>query len=309
MDSSERWGIIYDPEAGTRKVQRRWNNIKSHLDSLGVKYDYVQSEGLGSVERLTRLLADNGYRTIVIVGGDGALNDVINGIMLSKAIDKENIAIGIIPNGLGNDFAKYWDLSTDYREAIDTIYKGNKRRIDVGSCYYFDGEKHQVRYFLNAMNIGLGPRIVKISNKCKRFWGTKSLSYLMALISIIFERTQYRTHLKINNEHIRGKYMTICIGNACGYGQTPSAVPYNGWLDVSVISRPKGLQVLSGIWMLLQGRLLNHKQVQAFRTQHIKVLRAENASVDLDGRILDRHMPLEIGILHEAISLYIPSYN
>lgn len=103
--------------------------------------------------------------------------------------------------------------------------------------------------------------------------------------------------------------MTICIGNACGYGQTPSAVPYNGWLDVSVISRPKGLQVLSGIWMLLQGRLLNHKQVQAFRTQHIKVLRAENASVDLDGRILDRHMPLEIGILHEAISLYIPSYN
>ena len=71
------------------------------MDSKGVNYDYVQSEGFGSVERLAKILANNGYRTIVIVGGDGALNDAINGIMLSDAEDKENIALGIIPNGIG----------------------------------------------------------------------------------------------------------------------------------------------------------------------------------------------------------------
>ena len=135
----------------------------------------------------------------------------------------------------------------------------------------------------------------------------KYLSYLMALISIIFERKLYRMHLKINGEHIRGRIMTVCIGSAWGYGQAPSAVPYNGWLDVSVIYRPELLQLISGLWMLIQGRILNHKVVMPYRTQKVKVLRAQNASVDLDGRILDRHFPLDIGIMHEAITLIIPN--
>jgi len=67
------------------------------------------------------------------------------------------------------------------------------------------------------------------------------------------------------------------------------------------------MQLISGLWMLIQGRLLNHKMVMPYRTQHVKVLRAQNASVDLDGRILDRHFPLEIGVLHEAITLIIPN--
>ena len=113
-------------------------------------------------------------------------------------------------------------------------------------------------------------------------------------------------HLKINGEHLRGRIMTVCIGNASGYGQAPSAVPYNGWLDVSVIYRPELLQLISGLWMLIQGRILNHKVVRPYRTQHIKVLRAQNAPVDLDGRLLDRHFPLDIGILHEAVTLIIP---
>ena len=69
----EKLGVIYNPKAGTRKVQKRWKEIKEYMDSRGVSYDYVQSEGFGSVERLAGILANNGYRTIVVVGGDGAL--------------------------------------------------------------------------------------------------------------------------------------------------------------------------------------------------------------------------------------------
>ena len=303
----EKWGVIYNPKAGTRKVQKRWKEIKEYMDSRGVSYDYVQSEGFGSVERLAGILANNGYRTIVVVGGDGALNDAINGIMSSNAEDKRKIAIGIIPNGIGNDFAKYWEMTSEYKDAVDCIINNRRRKIDVGFCNYYDGEKHVTRYFLNAINIGLGARIVKISDQAKRFWGVKFLSYLMALISLFFERKLYRMHLKINGEHIRGRIMTVCIGSAWGYGQAPSAVPYNGWLDVSVIYRPELLQLVSGLWMLIQGRILNHKVVMPYRTQKVKVLRAQNASVDLDGRILDRHFPLDIGIMHEAITLIIPN--
>lgn len=98
-------------------------------------------------------------------------------------------------------------------------------------------------------------------------------------------------HLRVNDEHIRGRIMTVCVGSARGYGLTPSAVPYNGWLDVSVIYRPELLQLLSGLRMLLKGRILNHKMVKPYRTRKVKILRAQNASVSLDGRILDRHFP------------------
>ena len=297
-----KWGVIYNPKAGTRKVQKRWKEIKEYMDQKGVAYDYVQSEGFGSVERL----ANNGYTTIVVVGGDGALNDAINGIMLSNAEHKEDIAIGIIPNGIGNDFARYWDIGMDYKQAVDWIIKNRHRKIDVGFCNFYDGEKHQRRYFLNAINIGFGARIVKVTDGTKRFWGVKFLSYLAAFFLLFFERNLYRMHLRINDEHIRGRIMTVCVGSACGYGQTPSAVPYNGWLDVSVIYRPQLLQTMSGLWMLIQGRILNHKVVKSYRTKKVKVLRAKNAAVDLDGRILPKHFPLEIGILPEKITLIIP---
>lgn len=301
-----KWGVIYNPKAGTRKVQKRWKEIKEYMDQKGVAYDYVQSEGFGSVERLAGILANNGYTTIVVVGGDGALNDAINGIMLSNAEHKEDIAIGIIPNGIGNDFARYWDIGMDYKQAVDWIIKNRHRKIDVGFCNFYDGEKHQRRYFLNAINIGFGARIVKVTDGTKRFWGVKFLSYLAAFFLLFFERNLYRMHLRINDEHIRGRIMTVCVGNACGYGQTPSAVPYNGWLDVSVIYRPQLLQTMSGLWMLIQGRILNHKVVKSYRTKKVKVLRAKNAAVDLDGRILPKHFPLEIGILPEKITLIIP---
>ena len=301
-----KWGVIYNPKAGTRKVQKRWKEIKEYMDQKGVAYDYVQSEGFGSVERLAGILANNGYTTIVVVGGDGALNDAINGIMLSNAEHKEDIAIGIIPNGIGNDFARYWDIGMDYKQAVDWIIKNRHRKIDVGFCNFYDGEKHQRRYFLNAINIGFGARIVKVTDGTKRFWGVKFLSYLAAFFLLFFERNLYRMHLRINDEHIRGRIMTVCVGSACGYGQTPSAVPYNGWLDVSVIYRPQLLQTMSGLWMLIQGRILNHKVVKSYRTKKVKVLRVKNAAVDLDGRILPKHFPLEIGILPEKITLIIP---
>ena len=301
-----KWGVIYNPKAGTRKVQKRWKEIKEYMDQKGVAYDYVQSEGFGSVERLAGILANIGYTTIVVVGGDGALNDAINGIMLSNAEHKEDIAIGIIPNGIGNDFARYWDIGMDYKQAVDWIIKNRHRKIDVGFCNFYDGEKHQRRYFLNAINIGFGARIVKVTDGTKRFWGVKFLSYLAAFFLLFFERNLYRMHLRINDEHIRGRIMTVCVGSACGYGQTPSAVPYNGWLDVSVIYRPQLLQTMSGLWMLIQGRILNHKVVKSYRTKKVKVLRARNAAVDLDGRILPKHFPLEIGILPEKITLIIP---
>ena len=305
---SNRWGIIYNPKAGSRKTQKKWNEIRSYMESRGVLFDYLQSEGYGSVERLARMLANNGYRTIVIVGGDGAINDAINGIMTSSASDKDQIALGIIPNGIGNDFASYWGLEKDdYKEAVDWIINRRLRKIDVGRVSYNEGDLRKTRYFINAMYVGLGARFVWISNGTRRFWGMQWLSYLSSMFLLLFERMLHRIDMKINGEHIQDTIMTVCIGSARGYGLTPSAVPYNGWLDVSVVYRPELLQLIKGLWLLVNGRLLNLKVVKPYRTHKVKILRAQNAAISLDGRQLYYDdSSLDVRILPEALTLIIP---
>ena len=305
---SNRWGIIYNPKAGSRKTQKKWNEIRSYMESRGVLFDYLQSEGYGSVERLARMLANNGYRTIVIVGGDGAINDAINGIMTSSASDKGQIALGIIPNGIGNDFASYWGLEKDdYKEAVDWIINRRLRKIDVGRVSYNEGDLRKTRYFINAMYVGLGARFVWISNGTRRFWGMQWLSYLSSMFLLLFERKLHRIDMKINGEHIQDTVMTVCIGSARGYGLTPSAVPYNGWLDVSVVHRPELLQLIKGLWLLVNGRLLNLKVVKPYRTHKVKILRVQNAAISLDGRQLYYdESSLDVRILPEALTLIIP---
>lgn len=301
-----RWGVIYNPRAGSNKVKKRWKRIREYMEKRNIAFDYVQSEGFGSVERLSRTMANNGYRIIVIVGGDGAINDAINGILFSEAENKDEIALGIIPNGIGNDFAKFWGITLDYKEAVNFLVEGKRKKIDVGYCVFYENKKHRMRYFLNAANIGLGARIVKITDETKRFWGVKLISYLAALFLLFFERKMYRMHLRINDEHIRDRIMTVCVGNAWGYGQTPSAVPYSGWLDVSVIYAPRLFQLVSGLWLLIRGRLINHKKVKSYRTKRVRVLRALNASTDVDGRMVTSSFPLDIGIEEEKMTLIIP---
>ena len=79
-----RWGIIYCPKDGVRHIHKEWEAIRSYLTEKGVLYDFVQSEGPKSVERLAAMLASNGYTTIVIVGGDAALNRALNGVCYRK---------------------------------------------------------------------------------------------------------------------------------------------------------------------------------------------------------------------------------
>lgn len=306
MIEDKRWGIIYNPKASTRKVQKRWKAICEYLRLRNVAFDYVQSESFNSVERLSCMLANNGYRIIVIVGGDGALNDAINGIMSSNA-DKEKISLGIIPNGIGNDYATYWGIESDnYKRAVDCILSGRTRKIDVGTCHYVIKGKTVIRYFLNAVHVGLGARVVDISNSTYRFWGIQIVSFWASLLRLMFERKLYRVHLKINSEHIRENVMTICIGNSIGYGLTPSAVPYNGWLDVSILSSSNLTQLFSEVRLLLQGRILNSKNLKLYRTKQVMILRAQNAQISLDGRLLHYEGTLKIGIIPEGINFIIP---
>ena len=306
--SSGRWGIVYVPMAGARKKHRRWHQIKQYLELKKVQYDYIQSEEYGDVERLTRMYVENGYKTIVVVGGDTAVNDALNGIMTSSVENLDELSFGIIANGIGNDFADFWGLGVDeYKRAIDCIIKGTRRKIDVGYCSYTDGNVEHKRYFLMAVNIGLGAQAIEISDECKRYWGKRNPTYIISLFRLFLRRKLFKMYLKVNEDVLNERIMTVCVGNSRGYGLTPSAVPYNGWLDVSVVYRPELRQLLYGIWMLTHGHILNHKQVKPYRTKKVTVYETEGASFCVDGCTLEYKCPVEISLMPEFLNFIVPN--
>ena len=305
-DNLDRWGIVYVPKAGVSTSQKRWNQIREYLEFRKVKYDYVQSEGEDSVERITRLLIDSGHRTIVVVGGDEALNDVINAIMFTPREVRQELYLGLVPNGIGNDFADFWGLDPDnYKKSVHWIIEHRSRTIDVGYCSYQDGGEQKVRYFLMAVNIGLGAQAIRLSDKCKR-WGKVNPAYLWALFSLFKERKQYKMRFKVNAEEISDRIMTLCIGNSRGYGLTPSAVPYNGWLDVTQVYRPRGRQTFRGLYLLLHNKILNFEQVKPYRTKHVEIIQSEGTMTCIDGRTLVHSFPLTVSLEPGAVNFIIP---
>ncbi len=301
------WAVIYYPKSGSPKTHKRWKKIRTYMEEQGICFDYVQSEGPGSVERLAAMMTANGYRTILIVGGDAALYEALNGIINAQSPTGNLPALGVIPNGFGNDFAHYWGFDEDnYKQTIDRLLLRKTRRVDVGVCKMNGGEL-PTRYFLNCVNIGAVASIVNIRRKTRKFWGLETLSYLTSAFLLLFQRMTFKIDFSTSGENFKKQAMTVCIGSARGYGQTTSAVPYNGLLDVSLVSPPQLTGLFHGLWLLFSGRFINHRNTSVWRTRHIVFHSTGQAPLSLDGRVLERSVrEADISILPEKIDFLIP---
>ena len=306
--NENKWGLIYCPRGGWRS-DKRWTKIEKVLRQNHVDYDFVQSENQKSVERLVKMFINNGYKTIVIVGGDSALNDAVNCLMQVDQTVRDQIALGVIPNGLMNDFAHFWGFDdSDYEQTVKWLLNRRVRKIDLGCIRYENknGEKCH-RYFLNCINVGLIASIMNLRRKTHHFLGSRTLSFLFSFVLMIFQRMDYKMHIKINSDVIKRRVMTMCIGNASGYGQTPNAVPYNGLLDVSVVYHPGMTQLFEGIYLFVKGKFLNHKSVHPYRTREVEVMETSHALIGIDGRLMKTPVgAYRITVEQEVINFLIP---
>ena len=304
-----RWGILYCPKRGMFSSGLGWNRVEKCLKENGIEFDFIQSENTGSVDRLIKMLINNGYKTIVIIGGDSALNDAVNSLMQVDKATRDSVALGVIPNGLMNDFAHFWGLKEgEIETTIKSLKKRRIRKIDLGYIRY-NNKKGEIcrRYFLNCINIGLIATIMNLRRQTRRLFGSRTLSFIFSFILLIFQRLEYKMRLKINEDILERSIMTICIGNATGYGQTPNAVPYNGLLDVSVVYHPEMAQLFEGIYLFLRGKFLNHRSVHPYRTRKIGLSDISRAQIGIDGRSMNTPTgAFTVEVEQEVINFIIP---
>lgn len=310
MEIDKRWGIIYCPKKGFRNSRKLWQKVLRALDERNVKYDFVQSESIESVERLMNMFIANGYKDIIIVGGDSALSDAVNCLMNVDKKVRDGISLGVIPNGVINDFARFWDFKeNEVQQTVDWLIKHRVRKIDLGCVRYENSEgESKKHYFLNCVNIGLVADLMNQRRQVRKTLGSRTLAFIISFWVMLFHRMDYKMKLKINTDIIDRKVMNVCVGSGPGYGQTPNAVPYNGLLDVSVVHHPEIKQLFAGIWLLLTGRFLNHCNVHPYRTREVLIEEARHALVGIDGNLMEKPAgSFRITVEQEVINFLIPA--
>ena len=245
----------------------------------------------------------------MIVGGDSALNDAVNCLMQMNEEERDQVALGVIPNGLMNDFAHFWGFDdSNIEQTVGWLKKRRIRKIDLGCIRYTNkkGDKC-IRYFLNCINVGFIANIMNLRRKTHHAFGSRTLSFILSFTLMIFQRLDYKMNIHINTDVIKRRVMTMCIGNASGYGQTPNAVPYNGLLDVSVVYHPQMTQLFEGIYLFVKGKFLNHKSVHPYRTREVEVQADPHALIGIDGRLMNTPVgPYKVTAIQEVINFLIP---
>jgi len=240
----------------------------------------------------------NKFKTIIAVGGDGTLQEVINGLM------KSDVNVGIIPVGTGNDFIKVVDIPAQPDEALNIVISGNTKMIDTGRI--------NNRIFINAVGIGFDAWAVHESLKIKKLRG--HAVYLYAILKTILTYKAPVMEVRYNDKTITEKLLLTAIGNGTfvggGIKMTPYAKIDDGLLDLTIIQDVNKFKMLQNLAKTYSGEHVNMPQVTVDTTKSIVIKSEDELAVHADGELIGCNLKeVEINILPKAINFVVPKKN
>jgi diacylglycerol kinase family enzyme len=164
---NQEWFTIVNPNAGNGKGQKDWNRISDLLKRNQIQTDVKFTEKKGQATEFTRDAIGSGFRKLISVGGDGTLNEIVNGAFFQEFCSPKEIILSMIPVGTGNDWGRMFGIPLVYEGAVQVIREGKQMLHDIGLISYYNGDKKEKRYFINIAGLGLESLVVKKTNKQK----------------------------------------------------------------------------------------------------------------------------------------------
>jgi YegS/Rv2252/BmrU family lipid kinase len=256
---------------------------------------------------MTREHLRGGAERIVCVGGDGTLNEVVNGFFDEKGPLRMDAVLGFLPNGTGCDFRRTVPIPTDLAASLETIRKGHVRTIDLGRISHQDHEGRPcTRYFHNIASFGLGGEVVakvnRTSKACGPFltfiWGT--LSSLCA-----YEKKRIRFAIDDGDEQVT-EVLNIAIANGRYHGGgmlvAPDALTDDGLFHVTIIGAMSIPLVLWHLPKLYAGTIANIRQVAMLTGKRVVASSEQRVLLDVDGE-QPGILPAELWIVPQAINM------
>lgn len=269
--------VILNPEAGSAEEMERLRQRLDPHDGLEV----WETSGPGDARELARKAVAGRCRTVVAAGGDGTLNEVLNGL----AVDFTCSRLGILPLGTGNDFIRSLGIPDDVEEAFDVVEAGHCRRVDVARADF--GGASEPRYFLNMSASGFSNAVgEEMDAETKKRWG--GLAYGLTAVRVLDELEPYRTRIVLDGkQELDLELYMLLVANAryvaSGVPAAPSARPDDGFLDVIAFPEMAMGEIAALLPRALLGRHEESDKVVCHRARRIEVHSRPPMPVNVDG--------------------------
>ena len=304
--SDKNWLAIINPNAGAGKCGKDWGIIKDLLRKYHVSYDPVFTERRYHAMVITRQKIREGYNRIMILGGDGTLNEVINGLFSQNERQTTDITLGMIPVGTGNDWARMFGISFRYEEAIKTLIKGKTFVQDAGRVVFNRQERQLGRYFINIAGLGFDALVTRKSNSLKERGKSSKLLYFWNIFTSLFGYRHFHASVKVDGIlhefDIFSMNVGICQFNGGGMKQVPTAIPDDGIFDLTIIKKIGKFDILRNIPILYNGKINRHPKVISLNGKKISVNSSRTIFLETDGENLG-HTPFEFEIIPQSVKI------
>lgn len=282
--------IIVNPIAGNGRTKKIWPQIEPLLKKSIGPFEVKITSSRGDASILTQHALESGFVRILAVGGDGLLNEVLNGFILNDVQINEEACLSFIMTGTGCDFQRSLGISGDWKIAIENLKNTKLRKVDVGKVTFTDSDKKKkIRYFLNIASFGLSGAVdVAIENsKSLKFLGSK-LIFLLSTIKTVFIHPNQSIRFSIdgsNWEEIRTRLGLLANGRFFGGGMyaAPEAELDDGFLDLLILKEVSVLKFLLHLPKIYKGAHLHIPEIFFQKVQRFKVSSQEMVILDIDG--------------------------
>lgn len=307
--------FIINPNAKSKNGRNILKTIKAFAEERMDEYEIHETSGPGDATEIAMMLTQNPLeKVIVIVGGDGTVNEVINGLG-----DYSNITLSVIPTGTGNDFARGLKIKKNVKRTLnniinmDNVIKINIGLTQLGDDDGVDFEKHR---FVVSSGVGYDARICEINNvsNTKNVFNKiklGKLSYTYFGVTQMFNSKYGDVTLELDDgTDIYLKDFIFCSAHNLpyeggGFLFAPKALGGDGYLDLCVVNNVSRLKALYLLPLALRGKHIGHSGVNVYRCKSVIIKAKKRLSVHTDGETYERQSYVKISILPKRIKMIV----
>lgn len=303
------WFVLVNPVAGSGEGEKDWKEISCLLGQNGFNFTHQFTlRKYHAIDLVTEAI-NNGADRIMVIGGDGTLNEAVNGIFAQTRVATDEILLGMIPVGTGNDWGRMFHIPSDYEESIRILKKGKTFHQDAGLVRYINGGKEASRYFINIAGLGFDARVVQKANKQKEEGKHGVLLYFLNIFTTLMNYESTRVSVEVDGKSVfENSVLSMSLGNGryAGGGmlQTPDAKPDDGLLNLTVIKAMGRLRVITSLKKLYDGKILEHPMIEGFTGKQIRIDSNPPIFLETDGESLG-HTPVEFEILPKRLQVIV----
>lgn len=297
--------LIVNPTAGAGRTAKKWPYIKALLKNTGLRFEHDITEAPGHAIELAKSAVNKGYKLVVSVGGDGTINEIVNGIYATG--DMKDVELGIIGTGTGSDYIRTIGVSKYYQESCHHLMNPMKKSVDLGLVEFTANGQPAKRIFANFAGLGFDAEVVKATTRKFKNFGGKP-AYLMGLLSTFATYKNRNIHITMNGQSEDRKVCTIVMSNGKYGGGSmllaPDADPSDGLFDVIIIGDVTKPDLLRSLPRIYKGTHLTHPKVTVRRTDLITISSDEPMAIQADGDLVGE-APARFTVLPSALNILV----